>query len=657
MKIAACSLLIAGTALVPAIADEAEDAWWGDIEVGYRSVTVDGNEDKYREDVNLPEDAIRLFHFDVGWRPEASGALDELSLEAHGLGGEPYESARFRARKVGRWDLKAAYRSSQFFYRDAGYFFREEGDLHSWDAERTFYDIDLRVRAADWLTLRTGADRKERDGRSTTSRNLQRDLFLLHRPVDQTASTYWLGADLRLGWADVTLEQRLATHENRWVLTGDPSEGEETGGAVIEDYRQTHDQEADTPITRVLLAGVPTEWLRFSVGYLRADTELDYRVDGAWSGLDYDDTPDGNPPEDYATSLANGGKVERMADVLTADVSFRPTPSLEFTLEGSRRSYDQDGTIDWVEEQTGGKESGTYRVAGSLRNELDVDALGVTGRWESSFGLSLSAGVGAEERTASFEISGPDVTTERTYYRGDLRYRLRDRFRIEAGYESGSDNDPYAPASPTKIERLRAQVSVRPGGGTRLAARFREETRENDLTYPLGRATDDTPPATSYGGARLDLTAWGATFGWERGEWLDLELGYDRIELRSDADLVYVTGFTFVPAFDVFTTLDPTAYVSDQDALHGRARFTVGAGVSLLATASLVSNDGTFPVDWNVYGAEARWQHGSGFYSRLAFDRYELDETNPYAGDPDAPSPDVNDYDADLWTLAVGYRF
>lgn len=657
MKIAACTLLVLIVALVPAAADEQGDTLVGGVEVGYRDASVDGNEDKYREDVNLSDGALRLFGFDLGWRPADSGALDELTLEAQGLGGEPYASARLRARKVGRWDLKARYRSSEFFYRDAGYFFREDGDLHTWDAKRTSYGLDLSVRAADWLTLRAGADRKDRDGDSTTSRYLQRDEFRLRRPADQTATTYWLGADLRLGWADLTIEQRLASYENRWVITTAANEEEAPGGAVIDDYRQVHTQDADTPVTRLLVAGRPTEWLRFSAGYTRADAELDYRVAGAWSGMDYDDTPAGDPPEDFETSLANAGKVERTVDVLTADVSLRPIEDFEFTIEGSRRTYDQDGTIDWVEDQVGGKDDGTYRVEGRLRNELEVDAFGVTGRWEAAEGLSLSAGVGLEKRKAAFEIAGPEVTTERTYYRGGLRYRRNDLFDLKIGLERGSDDDPYTPASPTEIERIRADITVKPGGGTRLAARFKDETRKNDLTYPLGLPTDDVPPATAFGGARFDVTSWGATFGWARGERVDLEIGYDRTEIQSDADLVYLTGYSLVPILDVFTTLDPTRYASDQDAIRGRVRVVVGKGVSLLGSASVVSNDGTFPIDWNVYGAEARWQHGSGLYTRLAFDRYHLDETNPYAGDPATPTPDVNDYEADLWTVALGYRF
>ena len=46
-----------------------------------------------------------------------------------------------------------------------------------------------------------------------------------------------------------------------------------------------------------------------------------------------------------------------------------------------------------------------------------------------------------------------------------------------------------------------------------------------------------------------------------------------------------------------------------------------------------------------------------GLYLRLAFETYDYDEDNPLAGDPASPTPDVNDYDADLWTFYVGYRF
>lgn len=657
MKRGSYLLLIAILGTLPAGAAEDGKTVTGGFEVGYRSVTVDGNEDKYREDVNLSDNALRLFGLDLAWRPERSGALDDLTLEAQGLGGEPYESARLRARKSGLWDLKADFRSSSNFYRDAGYFFRDGGDLHSWDTKRAFYDLDFRVRATGWLTLRAGADRMNRDGSSTTSRDVQRDVFELQRPVDQTATNYWLGADFRLGWSDLTVEQRLASYENNWVMTSGGNDGLEPGGATLIAYRQQQIQNGDAPVTRISLSGKPVEMLRFGIGYVRVGAKVDYSTNGAWDGLDYDAAPTGNAPEPYQTALNNAGSIERTVDVFSADMSVRPVRQLELTLEGSRRSYDQDGTINSLETQTGGKDQGTYTVVGSVHNELQLDGSTLTARWQVVRALALSAGFGWQKRTASFQIAGPDVVTTRTLYRVGLRCRPKDVVDFGVDLERGNDEDPYTPVSPTDTQRVKADVNVRPGAGVRLGFRYKDESRKNDLTYPLGRPTDDTPPATETGNASFDVTSWGATVGWSRGDRVDLTVAYDRTEIRSDAAIVYVTGYTFVPLLDVFTTLDRTGYVSDQDAVFGQLRVSAGRGFSVGVSTSLVRNEGTFPVDWSRYGAEGRYQLASGVFARLAFDHYSLDETNPYAGDPATPTPDVNDFDADLWTVSVGYRF
>ncbi len=81
------------------------------------------------------------------------------------------------------------------------------------------------------------------------------------------------------------------------------------------------------------------------------------------------------------------------------------------------------------------------------------------------------------------------------------------------------------------------------------------------------------------------------------------------------------------------------------------------AGWSAGASASVTRTEGTFPLDWAHYSADVRYRLRQGISLRAAWQRYDLDETNPYAGTPAVPQPDINDYDADVWTLAVGYAF
>jgi hypothetical protein len=630
---------------------EEEGGFSGWFDIGTRSTSVDGNENKFREDVNLRDGSLRLFDLSMSLVPEGNGSfLDRMTLDAGGLGGEPSSFARFRARGGdGKFDLKLNYRAADRFYRDDGYFFSTIGDLHSMDVRRERYDLGLKIRPTRNLTFRLGAESVVRDGDSTTSRDIQRDEFILNRPVDQDATEYWLGIDYRAGWANLTVEQRVRSWDNNWNMAAVGTDGLNPGEAFLNAYSQSRVEQGDAPLSRFQIQGSPWRSLRFSAGFQRVNAESDYRVSGSWDGLDYTDTA-------YSTVLTNEGRLERTYDLLDTELVWLPRENLEIGLEFDSRSWDQDGNIDYLEVQTGGAEAGNYVVAGMLSDKLETDTLGLTVRWLQSTKLTLWAGAGITNRDAEIELAGPAVETERSVYRGGVQFRPTPAWDIKLDYETGDDEDPYTPVSPTSTDRVRAKITVRPSEKLQLQLRYRDESRENSLLYPLGMPTDDLPPATGFGHAEFNTTSWSLSGTWT-GSHLDLSAGYHRIEIDSDADLVYVTGATFFPVFDIFTTLDSTDYVAETDMirLSARARFTkqFSGGLNL----ALVSSDGTFPVDRDRYGVDLRYEFGFRLFLRAAWDSYSLDETNPYAGDPLAPTPDINDYDADLTTFALGYRF
>jgi hypothetical protein len=615
--------------VLPAAAAEDDDLQ-GSVEIGYRNVEVNGNEDKYREDVNFGDDALRLFGLDIDYRPAESRLFDSLTLEASDLGGEPHESARFRMSKVGRYDLSLRYRRTEYFYRDAGYFFRSEGDLHSWDTARDFVDLKLKVETTDWLTLRFGADSNERDGRSTTSRYVQRDVFVLDSPVDQKASSFWAAADFRWGWADITVEQRSTRWENRWLTTTSGNSGTDPGEpSSLNDYRQLQTTDADAPITLLSFRGSPLERFRFLVEYAHVDAELDHDTDGDWDGIDF-------TGQSFQTTLTNTGRVRRTSDLWDVEASILLLPRIELTIDYTRRSYEQDGSIDSVEVQSGGAEQGTYPVQGET--------------------LSVAFGAGRQERTSDFELSGPAVETTRALYRAGLRWRPNRIWDFRLDLEQGNDDNPLTPISPTSEDRIRFRANVTPIPGLALSLNFLDRSLENDESYPLGLPTDDTPPADEISLAEFDVTTWGLVLTWS-GKALDLTAGYNHADVNRNAHIVFVTGSTFVPAFDVFTTRGETAYLADTDVFHGAIAYRFGAGWSVGARAVIQDNAGSFPVGSDVYGAWVRYLLSSGLFFRVNFDRYDYDEDNPFAGDPVLPTPDVNDYDAELWTFSVGYRF
>lgn len=641
--------------VAPAWAAET-DEFVGSVEVGYREADVDGNEDKYREDINLADDAVRLFALDLDYRPADRAWIDSARLEARGLGGEPSSSARFGMGKTGRYDLDLGYRVSDFFRRDAGYFFRDGGDLHSWDTRRRVFDLGLRVDVSDRVKLRFGADRVEREGGLRTSRDLQSDEFILDTPADQSASTYWAAADLRFAWVDVTVEQRFASYENRWQLSAMSTDGEEPGGAFVDDYSQVRHEDASAPVSRIWVHGRPLDRIEFSVGYARVNADLDYDVNGSWSGLDFDEQPVGNPPEAYQTTLTNAGRIERTTDLVDLDFSVRLVDGLDLNLDYSQRAYDQDGRIDSEEVQTGGKEDGSYFVQGDLHNELQLDTYGFTLDWQADASFGVAVGAGWQQRSKLFQLSGPELETERTVYRVGVRWRPLKMWKLRLDLEQGDDDDPLTPVSVTSVDRVRLRSEIRPVERLGLLLTYLDETKENDLTTVLGLPTDDTPPADTISLARFEVTSWSLVATWN-GTTIDASVGYSDFDVDSDAHIVYVTGSTFFPTFDVFTTRGRTAYVADQGVAHGRLRCRLSDVWSIGARAILVDNEGSLPLDSTTLGADVLYEHGQGLFFRVALDAYDYDEDNPFAGDPALPTPDVNDYDAKLWTVALGYRF
>ena len=122
-------LLLLAVATSSASTSDDDSKLSGHVEFTYRDVGLGGNQDKYREDVNLDDDAFRLSDLHLEVAPEA-GFFDHLLLEANGLGGEPHKHARFGLSKTDRYDLDINFRETEYFYRDAGYFFRDGGDLY-----------------------------------------------------------------------------------------------------------------------------------------------------------------------------------------------------------------------------------------------------------------------------------------------------------------------------------------------------------------------------------------------------------------------------------------------------------------------------------------------------------------------------------------------
>jgi hypothetical protein len=119
------------------------------IEVGYRWLgRMHGNLDTYRSVVNLGE-GPRLINFDFSASPSLKW-IDDFELRVNNWGGDPYNTARFRALKRNAYRITGDYRNIQYFnalpsFANPGF---EAGVLQSqrtFDTVRRYSDFEVEL--------------------------------------------------------------------------------------------------------------------------------------------------------------------------------------------------------------------------------------------------------------------------------------------------------------------------------------------------------------------------------------------------------------------------------------------------------------------------------------------------------------------------------
>lgn len=89
----------------------------GSVTVGYRFTDIGGREQKYTELFNLQQ-GFRLMDFNLTGRTSkgASAFADSFSINASGLGGDPFPGGQLTLRKNKLYDLRVNYRQSHYYW-------------------------------------------------------------------------------------------------------------------------------------------------------------------------------------------------------------------------------------------------------------------------------------------------------------------------------------------------------------------------------------------------------------------------------------------------------------------------------------------------------------------------------------------------------------
>ena len=584
----------------------------GEATFGVRSVDVGGADSKYREDVNL-DDGARVLDLALGYAApaDADGVVDNLSLTADGLGGDPFETLHFDAQKLGRYKLKLDRRRSDYFYRDvilpselASVAGSTAGDLHHFDFTRVRDTADLVLDLSPRTKLNVGLEHQTRVGTSTTSQGIQRDQFVLDNPLDESSSS--LNVGVQHAWDKVTLivDEQTQDFENASSLVlPEPSSGQnpsDPAELLTFALDQAYDYRRRAHQVRVLVR--PTSLMTVQGAARREDLDYDLDAEERSSGTDFAGRP-------FTADQSATGSGDRAIDL--DELTFGYALSERWQLIGSLRNQSLVQRGDLLSAGAQGYSRWAIETTG-------VDA-GVSVAVRPS--LVVSTGLSREQRDAAFTSVLPATTltedehTERDGYFAGVEWR-HGRLNLTARFDDNAIDDPFALGSPTASRRVKATARYAWSNGIDVSGSYRNSELENEESGWSGE-TRQTDLRFHYANPRVDAS-----------------VGYAAIEFGRNIDQLVIGG----TRSDLFAI----HYAADTRFVDASARWRIADRVILGGASRVYENNGSFPLERDDNRIFLQFGFASGYSARLALRHVDYTEDG------------FDDYDAKIFELGVG---
>ena len=268
-----------------------------DVEVGYQSVDINGNEDMFRTQINQDSGFV-LRGLSVNFIDPAgnSGFADRVRVDASGFGGNPAGRLRFDMSRNQTYRLRLFYQEFKSFSALPAFAnpLLDDGIIpgqHTWDRTRNVLDLQLELPLWAKFTPIVGFRWNRYEGPGQTTYSVGNDEFRLASDLEQTESEFYVGFNFQTkalhgtliqGWRnfDGTDRQQLATGEGVGNNPGD------TLGQPVEldNFDRNNSTSADTPVTTFHMTARASDQVRLVASYVYADTEGDASLTESLSG-------------------------------------------------------------------------------------------------------------------------------------------------------------------------------------------------------------------------------------------------------------------------------------------------------------------------------------------------------------------------------------
>ncbi|MCI0487586.1 MAG: hypothetical protein L0229_13420 [Blastocatellia bacterium] len=568
------------------------------IEIGVRGVSVDGNADKYRSDLNY-DPGFRLFNSNLLIQSKNNdGALfDSLLVSSFGWGGDPSQYLRVNAEKTKWYRFDANYRRIDYFNSLRNFALNQ----HISNTQFQVGDFDLTLLPAnERIRFNVGYSLDRNDGPSLTTYDFDRDEFPLLAPVRTEANDYRVGVDAKVSVLDISFLQgiRYFKEDTTFFIDEIQPGNSTTTPTEFQTFQRDMPVRGRIPYSRLSLHSFLGNRVDITARVLYTSATTDFELFETITGKNRSNN------DLIARSFASGD-AKRPSTIADLGVTVFATESLRvsntlrfnnFQISGGR------GLMDVVNGVTADELAFHITKYRRYENTSEVDyeflpRFTVHGGYR--FGdrhierdiLEFDPEVGPGEREE------PELFDNQTHA-GFFGFKVRPvrAWSLYLDIEKGTTDNVFTRVDSYDYTNFRARSIIRPTNTLTINTSFVTKDNNNPTR------TEEFPFRDF--GADINSRVYSGSVDWTLNDKFYLSSGYTYTHLTSEAQVVFFFNSVLQDGLSRYFLRDHFAFINTTVQLHPRARLFAGYNIhndrgqgdrEPLSSAELI---GSFPLQF-----------------------------------------------------------
>ena len=250
-----------------------------DIEVGYRFLTLTGNEETYRSQINESEGfLVRSLHIGEDGKTQGFPIVDRLRIDGSDLGAGPAGSLMLDAGLTGAYRLRASYRHFDVYSALAGFANPLGASVgqQTWNRTRNMVDVNLELLPGAVVTPLVGYTSNDMSGPGYSTMTLGGDEFKLGQDLHVHDQEIRVGAGFRAGPVSGEFLQgwRIYHESEDLSFLGGQGAGNNPGtilgqSQTLSSFKSSNVTDVNAPTTSIFVRGFVTDAIQLTGFYVK----------------------------------------------------------------------------------------------------------------------------------------------------------------------------------------------------------------------------------------------------------------------------------------------------------------------------------------------------------------------------------------------------